>query len=273
MIEYFKIPEVCPVCGSPTKIECKVASEVLVCTNPECEGSLLNRIEHYGCKKGLDIKGLSKATIEKLIDWGWVNKIADLYELYQKKQEWIAQPGFGVKSVGNILAAIEDSKTPKLSSFICALGIPNVGKTLSAELVKYFDTYEEFRDAAKAKWDFTQIDGVAYEKASAIWNFDFTEADVIASYMCGYENDKLTTSNNLEGESICITGRLQLFSNRDELVQAIQAHGGKVVSGVSKKTTWLINNDINSNSAKNTSAQRFGIPIITEAEFANLYLS
>ena len=269
----FTLPKECPICGGRLEVECKVDTEVLMCTNELCEGKLVNRLDHFCGKKGLDIKGLSLATLEKLIDWGWVEQPADLYTLNEHRNEWIAKPGFGVKSVENILNAIENSRTPKLESFICALGIPHVGKTLSKELTQYFSSYLEFRDAANNHWDFTQINGVAYEKASAIWNFSFAEADLVDEFMLGYEVPEAPTANNLAGESICVTGRLTHHKNRDELVQRIQDRGGKVVSGVSKNTTWLINNDINSTSSKNTTAQRLGIPIITEEEFINQFLS
>ena len=270
----FTIPTVCPICGGQTKVVCEVDTEVLMCTNEACSGKLINRLEHFCSKKGMDIKGLSKATLEKVVEWDWVKEPADLYNLNKRLQVWANKPGFGIKSVNNILNSIETSRTPKLESFICALGIPHVGKTLSKELVKYFNSYEEFRDAAQSGWDFTQIDGVAEEKASAIWNFDFAEADKVAAHMLGYEVEQASeTANNLEGESICITGRLTLFENRNKLVAEIEKRGGKVVSGVSRNTTWLINNDIKSTSSKNVAAQRLNIPIITEIEFCNLYLA
>ena len=269
----FTIPTECPICGGRLEVVCEVDTEVLMCANDACEGKLVNRLDHFCGKKGLDIKGLSKATLGKLVDWGWVSTYVDLYTLYQKRDEWIDKPGFGVKSVDNILAALELSRVPALENFICALGIPHVGKTLSKELTKYFNNYKDFKIAAKSGWDFTQIDGVAYEKATAIWNFDFTETDLVDAFMKGYQVENGPSSNILEGESICITGRLTQHKNRDELVKRITDRGGKVVSGVSKNTTWLINNDVNSTSSKNVTAQRLGIPIITEEEFINQFLS
>ena len=267
-------PIVCPICGGSLQVECEVDTEVLVCTNDACEGKLVNRLDHFCGKKGLDIKGLSKATLGKLLDWGWVHEPADLYTLHNFTGEWVTKPGFGAKSVENIMVAIETSRLPMLENFICALGIPHVGTALSKELVKYFKTYEEFRDAAKAHWDFTQIDGVGYEKASAIWNFDFAEADRVDDYMLGYDSlEPAAADSNLDATTVVITGKLTLHKNRDELVKRITEHGGKVTGSVSKNTHILINNDINSTSSKNVSAQRLGIPIMTEAEFVNLYLS
>ena len=269
----FTIPTECPICGGRLEVICDADTEVLMCTNDACEGKLVNRLDHFCGKKGLDIKGLSKATLSKLVDWGWVDSFASLYCLHQYRDEWIDKPGFGIKSVDNILTAIEDSRKPKLESFICAIGIPHVGKTLSHELTKYFCDYKSFKRAAKDKWDFTEIDKVAYEKASAIWNFDFTEADLVDAFMFGYTVDEPVAADNLSGESVCITGKLTHFKNRDEFTKAVKDRGGKVVSGVSKNTTWLVTNTPDSGTSKNVTAQKLGIPIITEEEFVNLYLS
>ena len=273
--KYFEIPTECPICGGSLEVVCEVDTEVLMCVNEMCEGKLVNRLDHFCGKKGLDIKGLSKATLGKLVDWGWIKEPADLLLLYQYKEEWCKKPGFGIKSVDNILNSIEDAfKKPRLENFICALGIPHVGKTLSKELTKYFNCYEDFRNATQDKWDFTQIDGVAYEKASAIWNFDFAEANRVAVFILEYETDEPAAANsNLEATTVVITGKLNNFKNRDELAKEITSRGGKVTGSVSKNTNILINNDVNSTSSKNVSAQRLGIPIMTEEEFVNLYLS
>ena len=91
------------VCGHPTKISVSDSGvKNLICENPQCAGKLINKLDHFCGKKGLDIKGLSKATLEKLIDWGWVNSIKDIYSLTSYRDEWIHKPGFGVKSVTNI---------------------------------------------------------------------------------------------------------------------------------------------------------------------------
>ena len=266
----FTIPTECPICGGRLEVVCEVDSEMLICTNDACEGKAINKLEHFCSKKGLDIKGLSKATLGKLIDWGWVYNFCDLYCLKQHRDEWINKPGFGEKSVDNILAAIENSRKPKLESFICALGIPHVGTTLSRELVKYFNTYKDFKIAAKNGWDFTQIDKVGYEKASAIWNFDFTQADLVEAFMYGYENDNHAAADSLEGLKFCITGRLSIISNRETLNKMIRDNGGTVVSGVSKNTNYLINNDINSNSTKNQQAKKLNIPIISEKDLLKM---
>ena len=267
------IPTECPICGGRLEVVCEVDTEVLMCTNEMCEGKLVNRLDHFCGKKGLDIKGLSKATLGKLVDWGWVNNFTDIFLLGGHREEWIQKPGFGTKSVDNILSAIHMGRVTDLEHFICAIGIPHVGKTLSHELVKYFKTYEDFREAVDSQWDFTQIDKVAEEKCSAIWNFDYSEADAVSRKLFLNLVEEPEVEQTLGDVNVCITGRLLHHKNRDELVKRIQDCGGKVVSGVSKNTNWLINNDVNSTSSKNVAAQRLGIPIITEEEFVNQFLS
>ena len=269
----FEIPKVCPICGDSLTIICEIDSEVLYCSNPQCEGKLINKLDHFCGKKGLDIKGLSKATLERLVNWGWVNQPADLYTLKEHENEWVNKQGFGVKSVSNILTAIENSKTPKLEQFISALGIPMIGLTISKELVKYIDDYNDFKNKAKNKWDFSIIDGIAYEKLSSIWKFNFDEADAVSQHMLGYiKEDNSNSEQSLKDQIVCITGRLTVFKNRSALQKEIEKRGGKVTAAVSRNTNWLINNDVESMSAKNIEAKKLNIPIVSEKEFFNLFL-
>ncbi|MBO7535645.1 MAG: NAD-dependent DNA ligase LigA, partial [Bacilli bacterium] len=144
--DWISIPQICPICGHNVEIvTSETGIENVVCVNPNCEGKLINRLDHFCGKKGLDIKGLSKATLEKLINWGWVNNLSDIFELKNHKDEWMRQSGFGERSVQNILNAIEAAKSPTLDKFISSLGIPLIGNTVSKELIKHIKTYEEFR--------------------------------------------------------------------------------------------------------------------------------
>ena len=92
--EYIDLPQLCPICGQPTEKRKDNDSEVLYCGNPECEGKVLNRLDHFCSKKGLDIKGLSKATLEKLMDWNWVNDYYDIFTLDTHAKEWKRKPRF-----------------------------------------------------------------------------------------------------------------------------------------------------------------------------------
>ena len=271
--DWISIPQICPICGQKVEI---VTSETgidnIVCVNSNCEGKLINRLDHFCGKKGLDIKGLSKATLEKLINWGWVNNLSDIFELKNHKDEWMRQSGFGERSVQNILNAIEAAKSPTLDKFISSLGIPLIGNTVSKELIKHIKTYEEFRDKAQSHFNFSDFDGFAESKTLAIWNYNFSEADKIYLYLTIPKVEEETkTANSLDGITIVITGKLIHYKNRSALQQAIENAGGKVVGSVSKNTNYLINNDNTSTSNKNLTAQKLNVPIITEEEFINKF--
>lgn len=267
------IPEICPICGGPTRIIQENDSRVLYCDNPNCEGKLLNRIDHFFGKKGLDIKGISKATIEKLIDWGWVNEIADVFELsIRHDEEWKNKPGFGEKSVTNILMAIQNGSYTNLESVIAAAGIPLIGRTVARELAKIFDTYEAFREAVNGDFDFSTIGGFGYEMNKSLKTFNYNELDNIVNKYLTLELKTVNNTNNkLENLTFCITGKVNIFKNRDELSEFIVNQGGKAVSSMSAKVDYLINNDVNSTSAKNKKAQELGKPIISEQVFLDMF--
>jgi DNA ligase (NAD+) len=274
-IPMIKIPKICPYCGGPTEIRKDIDSEVLYCTNPQCRGKLINRLDHFCGKKGLDIKGLSKATFEKLIDWGWINNIEDIFTLAAHRNEWIHKNGFGTKSVDKILISIEEHKHTTLNAFISAIGIPFIGKTVAADLTKEFKTYEDFRNAVKDKeYHFYDLPNFGIEMDNFLKTFDYSEVDRISKILIietPVVNNTLINSN-LQGKIIVITGKLTNFKNRDELKSIIEKAGGKVGSSITGKTDLLINNDVNSNSAKNNAAKQRGIPILSEADFIKHYL-
>lgn len=264
----------CPICEGLTSIHVSDSGvKVLMCDNPNCEGKLAQQIDHFFGIKGLNVKGISRKTIEKLIDWGWINGLRDIYELDRYRAEWISKTGFGENSVGKILSAIDASKKGcVLSAFISALGIPLVGRTIAKEIVKYYNTWEEFRAAVGGDW--TEFEGFGPEISKAINNFDYTEADEIAA---GLEFKQPQSSNDEEistpaaGVIFCVTGKTHVWKNRAALTSYIESIGGKVVSSMSSKVQYLINNDATSTSAKNTAAKKAGIPILTEEDFISKF--
>ena len=262
----------CPICGGLTSIKVSESGvETLYCDNEECPGKLAQRIDHFCGKRGLDIKGISRKTIEKLIDWGWINGLADIYKLDKYETDWIAKDGFGVASVRKILEAINtQGRHPKLDSFISAIGIPLVGKTIAREIVKYYSTWDEFKEAIGGDW--TEFEGFGPEISKAINSFDYTEADEVAGMLDFVQPEvqsKDTPTAALKDKKFCATGKLQNFT-RDSLKADIEAHGGKLVSSVTSATDYLITNTPNSNTQKNKDAARLGIKVITEEEYIKL---
>ena len=274
--DYFAPPIECPICGGRTSIVRNNGIENLVCTNSACEGKFINQLDHFCGKKGLDIKGLSKATLQKLIDLGWLGNTEEIFSLKNFRDEWIKLPGFGVKSVDNILEAIEQSKDCEMSNFIAALGIPLIGLTYAKEICKHEETWTDFKRDIEDGFDFSEWDGFGYEMNKAIYNYDYFEADRIGFDILNLKNSLFNNKKeniNLDGKKICITGSLKLYKNRGELTQVIESYGGKVVSSVSKNTDILINNDIESNSSKNQAAKKLNIPIVDEETFQKKYLT
>lgn len=276
-MQILTIPTQCPICGGNTIIKTSDSgTQELFCDNPDCNGKLINKLEHFVSKKGLDIKGLSKATLEKLIDWGWVSSISDICALGEVADLWANKPGFGPKSVTKLINAIWTARETTLAQYLSAISIPLIGKTYAQKLADFFETYEEFRSAVTDGFDFESLDGIGPEKADAIWSFDYTEADNLVEkgiITFKAKESALENSGNAplpDNTIICITGKLRNFKNRDELKALIEARGGKVTTSVSSKTTYLVNNDINSTSSKNRTAKELGVKIITEEELLTM---
>lgn len=277
-IPLIPIPEVCPYCGSPTEIRKDYDSEVLYCTNPACSGKLINRLDHFCGKKGLDIKGLSKKTLEKLIDWGWINSLEDIFKLQEYRNEWIEKEGFGIVSVDKILTAIEESRNCTASKFIAAIGIPQIGKVASEDLIKVYHTYNGFRHAV----DFPDEDdrlynikGIGEVMIKTLTTFNYTEADsIFDNYIVEIISSVPDTEEKeikpLQNKIFVLTGKTQSFKNRNELKTFIESNGGKVTGSISKKTNYLVNNDINSSSTKNKEAKEKGVKIISEEELLSI---
>ena len=270
------MPKVCPICGQPVEIaESDTGVKNLICFNMNCEGKLINRLDHFCGKKGLDIKGLSKATLGKLLDYGWINKLVDIFKLKQYRDEWIKIPGFGEKSVDNILNAIEESRHTTFQAFLSSLGIPLIGSTLAKDLAQKIPTYEQFRQMVDDHFDFCQYDGFALAKALQLYTFDYSQADEVVEYLVFSSPELATakpTESKLNGQIVVITGKLQQFKNRQELKDIIEQNGGKTTDSVSKNTTILINNDVSSTTTKNLSAKKYGIPILSEEDFIQKFL-
>ena len=269
---YIDVPNFCPICHNPVKIIKEINSEVLYCGNPNCEGKLINKIEHFFSKRsGLNGRGISKATIEKLIDWSWVNSISDMFTLSKYENEWKNKSGFGEKSVSNILQAISECSNCDLESVISAAGIPLIGRTVAKQIASIFNTYEDFKRAISS-FDFSEIDGFGYEMNKSLKNYNYDELDYIVENFLTIDNKlEENKEQKLKGKTFCITGKLINFKNRDELSNFIIKQGGKVVSAMSNNVTYLINNDIQSTSGKNKKAKELGKQIINEDMFFDMF--
>lgn len=272
----FEIPTICPYCGMPTEIRKDGIAEELYCVNPYCQAKLENRCERFVSKECMDIDGLSKATLKIFIDNGWIKHPFDIYyHLYNFKKDITNLDGFGAKSVNKLFTSIEKSRQITLNRFINAMNIPMVGKT-TAKLIakKCHNDIKNFMEKCQNGFDWTQIDTIGYTINQSIhtWYEKYNQEvrDFIDNCLIFETPIEDKGENKLEGKSICITGKLEKYSNRNSLVSDIEKYGGNVCSGVTKKTDYLLTNDTTSGSSKNKKAKELNIPIITEEEFITI---
>lgn len=273
----FSIPDKCPICGQPTRIVKENDSEVLMCENPDCNGKLLGKLVHVASRNALDIENLSESTIEKFINLGWLNSIEDIYHLSDHENEMKTMDGFGKKSVEKLLASIEKSRITSLERFVYSLSIPLIGKSASKDISKLCeDNFDNLIGLMKSSPEkLLTIDGfgVVTMNSMAKWWYENSLWVYELSKEFTFEKSKSVsneTSNILDGKTFVVTGSVNHYKNRDELKSDIVAHGGTVTGSVSSKTSYLINNDINSTSSKNQKAKSLNIPIITENEFIKM---
>ena len=279
------IPDVCPICRMETGQFTENRSTVLMCTNPNCKGKLLGVLKTFCSKQAHDIKGLSEATLELLINNGYLNNLRDLFYLKNDRLELTRLPGLGVKKVDGILQSIEKCRKTTLSKFICGLSIPLFGISTCKEIEKYetskanecgMQIWDAFwDDVVNRRYLSNYIDGFGRVMDESFHtymdaNISFVQ-ELSTEFIFDSVSDNISAGDNsLNGKKICITGSLHHFTNRDELVRNIESHGGKVVSSVSSKTDYLLTNDKESGSGKNVKAAQLDIPIISEEEYLSL---
>ena len=151
-----------------------------------------------------NIKGLSEATLEKLVEWGWVKSCVDIFKLTPEEHgiRWAEKPGFGVKSVANILNAIQESRNCKLDKFIAALGIPLIGTKASKDLACRFKSWAEFIKAISTNFKFYELPNFGIEMHNAIMGFDYAEALQLATNYLDIANvEPETAEASLEGKT------------------------------------------------------------------------
>ncbi len=269
-------PEWCPYCGHEIQYEESPDGTITArCSNENCGGKIINELDHFCSKKGLNIMYISTAVLEDLIDFGFVKNRADIFRLPEHKNEWVKNQNYGVRGVNRILRSIDVARHTTLDKFIASLGIPLIGSTVSKELCKYFQNYEDLKCACRTEYPFETLPTFGEAKATALRTYDFAEADEIYQYL-NITNPYFPRDEDedlpLTDMNVVITGALEIYPNRDALKKEIEVLGGKVVGSVSKNTTYLINNDITSTSGKNQKAKALDIPIISEQDFYHKFI-
>ncbi len=282
-------PQICPCCGQPTRTYSRAGDkgrivETLHCDNPECGSRVLQRFVHFAAKKAMNIRGLSEATLEQLIQLGALKNYQDLYHLDRYRDEIIEMEGFGEKSYENLIASINESRSTTFVRFVVAMDIPLIGRTASRILDGHFHgNLRELELAALDRFDFTCLEGIGDIMSSNIHEW-FRNSDHLLLWRglqkelhfengldakaSGEENNMNETNNNtFAGFTIVATGKLENFT-RNGINAKIISLGATPGSSVTKKTDYLICGE--KAGSKLAKAQQLGITVLTEQQFLEM---
>ncbi|MCL2436613.1 MAG: NAD-dependent DNA ligase LigA [Clostridiales bacterium] len=265
------IPETCPVCDGSVEIKSESGIETLICTNEDCPAKQIKMIAHFVERNAMNIEGLSEATIEKLIAKGIIKEPADLFHLKEHKEDIVIMEGFGEKSFHNLVDSVDRCRKTSASRLLYALGIPNIGVANARNICKSCgQDWDKIQSLSKE--ELLEINGIGDIMAEAYVRYFNSEIikESVQRILAEIEFEKADTANTsllFDGKIFVITGALEHFDNREALSEIIEQNGGKTTSSVTSKTSYLINNDLKSNSSKNKKAKELGVPIISEAHF------
>lgn len=269
-----QIPKHCPVCGGDTKIQQINDVRSLYCMNPDCQAKKVKSFALLVSRDALNIDGLSEATLEKFIGAGFIHSYADIFHLDRHRDAIVEMEGFGQKSYDNLIASVEKASHTTLPRVIYGLGIAGIGLANAKMLCREFHfDFEHMRRAGQE--ELIAVDGIGGVLADAWVSYFSGErnnqaVDGLLAELDIEQGDESLPDAAFEGMTFVITGSLVHFSNRKELQETIEARGGKATGSVTAKTTYLINNDVASNSSKNKKAKELGIPILSEEDFLRL---
>ncbi len=262
----YKIPSTCPVCGAEVvRLEGEAACR---CVNRSCPAQVKQAIKHFVSKRAMDIDGLGSKLVDRLVEEGLVRDVADLYTL--TIEDLVPLERMGQKLAGNIIDAVQSSKTRGLERVIYALGIRHVGEHLAAVLAEQYSSIDDLMNVSED--ELTAINEIGPEVAGSMVTFfsqpinrtlmaRLREAGITMSAR------KETIASELQGKTFVFTGALSRFS-RDEAKQQVTSLGGKVSSSVSKNTDYVVVGE--DYGSKYEKAQSLGVTILTEEEFQNL---
>ena len=262
----FEIPKTCPICGS----DLVKKDAAYYCENPACDKRTIEKLIHFASRDAMNIEGFGDSIVEDFYNMGYLKSIPDFYDLSKCKEELMELEGFGLKSIENLLNALEESKKNSLEKLLFGLGIRHVGAKNAKVLAKHFINIDALMEATFE--DLVNIPDIGDIIAKSI--VDYFEADENKKTIAklkeyGLNMNYLGTevaNINISGKTFVLTGTLEKLT-REEATEMIENAGGKTSSSVSKKTyAVVVGKDPGS---KYTKAQELGITIWTEEEFLN----
>lgn len=262
----FKMPEVCPSCGSPVSRE--EGEAIVRCTNADCPAQILRHLIHFTSRDAMDIEGLGPAVLEQLIDGGLIKTIDDIYTLKAEEIEKLER--IGEKSASNLISAIEKSKQNDLSKLIFAFGIRHIGAKAAKLISDNFGDIDAVLSASKE--DYSEIDGfgdILADAAAEFFSLPETHNMIERLKAAGVNMRSLNTvtDSKFKGLTFVLTGTLPTYS-RSEASAVIESLGGKTSSSVSKKTSYVLAGE--EAGSKLDKANSLGVPVIDEEEFKKM---
>lgn len=268
------IPKTCPVCGGVTEIRSINDVRSLYCTNPECQAKKIKSFDLFVSRDALNIDGLSEMTLEKFIAAGFIHEFDDIFHLDRHRDAIVTMEGFGEKSCENLILAAKNASHTTLPRLIYGLGIAGIGLANAKMICRHF----RYDLAAMRKADAEElcaIDGIGTVLADAwVGYFKNEKNNQVLDHLLNdltFEDEMPEAGDAvLKGKIFVITGSVEHFANRKELQEFIESKGGKATGSVTAKTSYLINNDVTSNSSKNKKAKELGVPIISETDFLKM---
>ena len=267
------IPKICPVCGGKTEIRSLNDVKSLYCTNPECQAKKIKSFDLFVSRDALNIDGLSEMTLEKFIAAGFIHEFDDIFHLDRHRDAIVTMEGFGEKSYENLIEAAKTASHTTLPRLIFGLGIAGIGLANAKVICRHFDFDLDAMRKADAE-ELCAIDGIGGVLADAwVTYFKNDKNNEILDHLLAdltFANGARSEEQTLAGKTFVITGSVEHFANRKELQEKIESLGGKAAGSVSAKTSYLINNDVTSNSSKNKKARELGIPILSEEDFLRM---
>lgn len=269
------IPEHCPVCKGETQLQNDNGSVVLVCPNEQCYAKKIKLLSHFVSRNAMNIDGLSEATLEKFVNEGMIHSLVDLFHLNRYEEQIVQMDGFGRKSFENLMSSLENAKDVPLANLLYSLGIKGIGLSMAKLIVgRYPYAITDMKQLTVE--ELVEIDGIGEVLAEAfVAYFSEPENQKLVedlSVVLRVQYPKQSTELPLKGMTFVITGSLNHFANRQECKEKIESLGGKVAGSVSKKTSYLVNNDITSMSSKNKKAKELSVPIINEDKLCQILL-
>lgn len=269
-----EIPSVCPVCGETTEIRSLNDVSSLYCLNEECPAKHVKQFSLFVSRDAFNIEGMSEATLEKLIQHGFLHEPADLFHLDNYHDKIVQLDGFGEKSYQRLMASVQKARKITLAKLIYSLGILNIGLSNARLLCRHYKNDLQALMSASTE-ELTAIDGIGPVIAGSFTDYFADEhhkkelEDLLGEVEIEQENFE-AEDRIFDGKIFVITGSLEHFKNRNALKELLEEKGAKVAGSVSSKTSYLINNDAASASSKNKKARELGVSVITEEELMAL---